>query len=218
MNILQSKQSEHFRIAAIFCFCLAFATGLFLFIYGKTNSFIIINGHYNQPLDFFFQYMTLLGDGLIYIPIVLYCIVLNRRFILPVVFCIIICTLITHFLKRVVFPDELRPISLEMQQIIIHKVKGVPLNRLHSFPSGHTSTAFSMALLLTAIMKRKFWCFVLPLIAFLVGYSRVYLGQHFVTDVFAGMLVGILSAYLSLALYHWYQNKNGKKQMPEPTL
>jgi membrane-associated phospholipid phosphatase len=130
----------------------------------------------------------------------------------PVLAGIIICTFLTHFLKRVVFPNELRPINLELENVIIHRIKGVPLHRIHSFPSGHTSTAFTMALLLANIMKRKFWAFVLPLIAFFVGYSRVYLGQHFVTDVCAGMFIGIVSAYLSLLIYKSYLNKiNSKK-------
>jgi len=169
-------------------------------------------------MDFVFEYFTYLGDGAIYIPILIYCIARNRKFFIPTLFCIIICTIITHFLKRMVFPDELRPISLEAQRIMIHKVEGVHMNRLHSFPSGHTSTAFSMALLLTSITKRKIWCYVLPMIALFVGYSRVYLGQHFVSDVFAGMLIGILSAYLSLVLYQWYKKRYGKEEKPEPTL
>jgi membrane-associated phospholipid phosphatase len=217
-NLLQSKQSDHFRTAAIFCLFLALCTGAFLFFYGKTHSFVIINGYYNQSLDYFFEYVTYLGDGIIYIPIVIYCLLLNRKFFLPTLFCIAICTAITHLLKQVIFPEQLRPISLEMQHIIIHKVEGVRMNRVHSFPSGHTSTAFSMALLLTSITKRKVWCFVLPIIAFIVAYSRVYLGQHFVTDVFAGMLIGLLSAYLSLVLYQWHQKKYGKKEVPEPAL
>jgi membrane-associated phospholipid phosphatase len=194
---------------------MAFAVGLFLFIYGKTHSFVLINGYYNKQMDLFFQYVTFLGDGLIYIPIVLYCIFFNRQFILPVLFAIIICTALTHFFKRVVFPDELRPISLELENIIIRKVEGVPPHRLHSFPSGHTSTAFSMALLLVTILKRKIWAFVLPLIAFLVGYSRVYLAQHFVTDVLAGMGIGIVTTFLSLWLYKLYLKRKAEKQQQQ---
>lgn len=210
--MLQSTQSAYFRLSVFFCFLLAFSTGIFLLAFGKTHSFVLINGTYNPQLDYFFQYVTLLGDGLIYIPVLLYCLVKNRSFFLPVILVIIICTLLTHLLKRVVFPDALRPISLEVEKVVIHKIEGVPLHRLHSFPSGHTSTAFSLALLLVTVMRRKIWAFVLPLIAFLVGYSRVYLAQHFVTDVFAGMLVGIVSTFLTLWIYRAIVNKRAARE------
>ena len=180
---------------------LAFSVGLFLFAYGKTNSFILVNGNYNKELDQFFRYVTVLGDGLIYVPLVVYCILFNRKFLLPVIFAIIICTFLTHFLKRVVFPNDMRPVSLEIERVIIHKVQGVPMNRRHSFPSGHTSTAFTLALLLVHTMRKPVWSFVLPLIALMVGYSRVYLAQHFVSDVLAGMGIGLFTATLSLWLY-----------------
>lgn len=107
-----------------------------------------------------------------------------------------------------VFPNDLRPLSLETSKVIIHKVQGVPVHRLHSFPSGHTTTAFTVALLLAAILQQRIWHFVLPVIAMLVGYSRVYLGQHFVTDVCGGMLAGLVSAWLALLIYTRAANKN----------
>ncbi len=203
---------QHFKIAVLTSLSFALAVLVFLLIYGKQDSFIIINGYYHPTLDIFFQYVTYLGDGLIYIPIALYCLLYNRKYLVAVIAGVIICTFLSQFLKRVVFADELRPISLEAKNIIIHKIEGIPIHREHSFPSGHTSTAFSMAMLLAAIMKRKFWCFVLPFIAFMVGYSRVYLSQHFVTDVFAGMTIGIITAYLSLLIYDAYLKKQAKKE------
>jgi membrane-associated phospholipid phosphatase len=212
MELKSHTLHEHFRIAVITSITFIVVFAAFLFLYGKKDSFIIINGFYNPSLDHFFQYVTYLGDGLIYIPIVVYCLFLNRRFLVPVLAAIVICTVLTHFLKRVVFPDELRPVSLEVEKVIIHKIEGVPLHRQHSFPSGHTSTAFTMALLLASIMKRKIWAYILPMIAFLVGYSRVYLAQHFVTDVTVGMLVGIVSAYLALLVYDAYSRRLAQKK------
>lgn len=212
-DLITEKIQQHFRLAVATSLIFALTAAIFLLTYGKQESFVIINGYYHPTLDIFFQYITFLGDGLIYIPIALYCAIYNKKYLVAVVAGIIICTIITHFLKRVVFPNELRPISLEVNHITIHKIEGVSIHRENSFPSGHTSTAFSMALILAAIMKRRIWCFVLPLIAFMVGYSRVYLSQHFVTDVFAGMTIGIVTAYLSLLIYFSYvRRKENRKE------
>ena len=199
--MLQKKQYANFRYAVSISLLLSLVVALFLWYYGRTNSFLIINGAYSAAGDLFFKYCTYLGDGLIYIPLLIYCIFFNRTFLIPTIASILICVLLTHVLKRIVFPDVLRPLSLEAQHFLLHKVKGVHINRANSFPSGHTATAFSTALLLVTVFKKKAWAFLLPLVPFLVGYSRVYLAQHFVSDVLGGMLIGILTAILALWLH-----------------
>lgn len=66
-----------------------------------------------------------------------------------------------------------------------------------SFPSGHTTDAFALAIVL-AFMFRKWWVIVpLFLWAALVGYSRMHLGVHYPSDVGAGMVIGLLAGGLS---------------------
>ena len=85
------------------------------------------------------------------------------------------------------------------------------MRKVHSFPSGHTTTAFAMALIMAYIINRKAWSVILPVFALLAGYSRVYLGQHFPTDIFAGMCIGIVSAILSLLIYRKFIRYINKK-------
>jgi len=76
-----------------------------------------------------------------------------------------------------------------------------------SFPSGHTSTAFSVATSLSIQYKK--WYVVVPayMWASSVGYSRLYLGEHYPTDVLAGAAIGAGSAWLSHYLNKKYFSK-----------
>lgn len=80
----------------------------------------------------------------------------------------------------------------------------------NSFPSGHTSVAFAAATSVTLISKK--WYVAVPAYAWAagVGYSRIYLGQHYPSDVAAGAIVGAAGAYAS----HWLNKKffYGKKK------
>jgi membrane-associated phospholipid phosphatase len=201
-KLLQSTQYAMFRRAVFFSLLLCLLLFLFFLFYGKTGSFLLINSSHSPALDVLFKYGTFLGDGLIYIPLLVYCIFFNRSLAVPAVLSILICIVLTHFFKRVIFPDALRPLSLEAQQFTLHKVAGVHINRVHSFPSGHTATAFATALLLVSVLKRGAWTFLVMLIPFFVGYSRVYLAQHYVSDVLGGMLIGIITAVVSI----WWQH------------
>lgn len=72
-----------------------------------------------------------------------------------------------------------------------------------SFPSAHTSLAFSTATSLSLSYQK--WYVTVPAFAWAtaVGYSRLYLGEHYPSDVFAGAAVGIAGAYVG----HWLNKK-----------
>jgi len=81
----------------------------------------------------------------------------------------------------------------------------------YSFPSGHTSVAFATATSLSLAYPK--WYVIAPsfLYAGSVGYSRMYLGVHYPSDVLAGALVGAGTSFLSWELqkllnkkYHYH--------------
>ena len=209
--MLQSKEYRHFTKAVLFSMMLALLVAVFVLIYGKENSFLVINKYNSPQFDYVFRYWTYLGDGLIWVPLFLYVLFFRRDYFFAVFTGLIICTLLSQGLKRFVFEDSFRPIVVLGEKV--RTLTNYYINRQHSFPSGHTSTAFTLALLTAFLVKRSFWTYFFPIIAFFVGYSRVYLAQHFVTDVLAGMCVGIVSAWIALLLYKRFQKKKQEDQL-----
>jgi undecaprenyl-diphosphatase len=67
-----------------------------------------------------------------------------------------------------------------------------------SFPSGHAATAFSAATVLTFFDKKR--RFFYSTIAFLIAYSRIYLGCHYFLDVLGGGVLGIIISKIILSI------------------
>ncbi len=84
-----------------------------------------------------------------------------------------------------------------------------------SFPSGHTTSAFSAATAISLTYRK--WYVVAPafLYAGLTGYSRMRLGMHYPTDVLAGALIGSGCTFLVWKLQEKIQKKNSVKIQKE---
>lgn len=66
-----------------------------------------------------------------------------------------------------------------------------------SFPSGHSTCSMAAAVVLFARLPRKQGIWALAL-GMLICVSRLYIGIHYPTDVFAGMLIGTMSACVAM--------------------
>jgi len=70
----------------------------------------------------------------------------------------------------------------------------------HSFPSGHAARAFMIALVATSLGPA--WAGILLWVwAPLVSLARVAMGVHYLSDIVAGALLGILIGLLGLQIY-----------------
>lgn len=172
-------------------------------IYSKEQIYFTVNGWHFQAGDTFFALWTNLGDGIVSIIITLVLLLFSYRKSFLMGTSYIVTSLVAQMMKRIVATP--RPvIFFKAQAGKMYLVKGVEMLETLSFPSGHSVSAFSTAVILTYITPRKSWGLLFLILAVLVGYSRMYLSEHFYEDVVGGSALGVLITVLWIS---WIDSK-----------
>jgi membrane-associated phospholipid phosphatase len=140
------------------------------------------------------KYFTQLGDGLIFLPLIVLALLFRFRYAIELAMTGIFLTVVVNILKQVVFTDTERPKRFFQGIVELNMVPGIDMHGLNSFPSGHTATAAAIAVLIALEWKNKTAVFASLIFAVLIGFSRIYLAQHFLRDVVFGYLVGVVVA------------------------
>lgn len=171
-----------------------------------------VNSHNSLMGDLFFTYTTYLGDGAFFILVCLLLLIYNRRVGAMAFTSFALSSLTVVFLKQFIFPERLRPLKFFEHSAYQYRIiEGLNIYSYNSFPSGHTTSAFAVFSLLAFIDNRRERGWLFLLLAALTGYSRVYLFQHFVEDVYVGSLIGTTSSVLVyLSLHRWVSSRGSK--------
>jgi undecaprenyl-diphosphatase len=104
------------------------------------------------------------------------------------------CVFASIYILKIMISRQ-RP--FEISEAIKYLSDNIPIE--NSFPSGHNTLAFFIAYFAINFFKLKpRFAATLYLLATSVAFSRVYLGAHFVSDVLAGMCLGLLWGRLSV--------------------
>lgn len=174
---------------------------IFQLQYSQQELSIWVNQQHTPLLDVIMLTLTYAGDGILLALAGVVFILYRKKNWWMIVLCLLLPSLVTQLLKHQVFPDHYRPI-MSMQGISgLHWLQNIDINKYNSFPSGHTTAAFSLYTLIGLLIPQKKWGWVLPLVAAFVGISRVYLLQHFWVDILACAFIGISLTTLLYSLH-----------------
>ena len=198
MNVSSNLRSCSWYFSGLLMLLL---TGtLLLMLNGKAASFIFLNSYHPFLLNEFFINYTFIGDGIFAICIIalFFLYYKNKQQGFALLLSFLISGLFVQIIKNLVNSPRPR-LYFETGQYL-HFIDGVSLANNSSFPSGHTATAFAIATALVLIIKNKNWQLPILITAVLVGYSRIYLAQHFLLDVMIGAVIGSASGILSVYL------------------
>lgn len=165
--------------------------------------FYIINHNFQNPIfDTIMPIITNFGSFLGLLLICIACLLITRYYKNEKYFRIAKLCLFSLLIAAGIALCLKLSVAEERPFVTLSNVRQLTVpSEPNSFPSGHTSSIFSII----TILAHEFWenkslVIILAILGITIGFSRVYCGVHYPCDVLVGMMVGILSGVIVLKL------------------
>ena len=188
-----------------------------MYAYPKPELHMMLNSHHTGIQDTFFKYYSVMAEWPLYVLALLPLLWKKVRWTLFFALCELTGGAILQILKHTINYD--RPVSVfeNYPHLLLPLVQGVDMHHSNSFPSGHASTFF-MFFTCLVIIQAYYYCqndepynrrtqvkfsavsLLLLTLAALGAYSRVYISQHFLSDVCVGSIIGFTIPFLMFYL------------------
>jgi membrane-associated phospholipid phosphatase len=190
--------------------CWIIAVTVLLLFTTKSSLHLSINRFHTSYFDWFFAHATHIGDGLfVVVAAVLFALFSFRKAIIILV-AYLSSGLLVQIMKRLIFPDAQRPAAY-FSEDVLRVIEGVNMLHYKAFPSGHATTAVAFGFCLVFITKNQTAKVLFLLFSLIIAFSRVYISQHFMEDIYVGSIIGFVC---SLITYFAIQ-RNSKKWLDQ---
>lgn len=200
-----------FNSSVFIIFIIAFSPLAFI---EKGEVLMFLNQNYNWFLNLFFKTLSSIGNGftalIIAVLLLSFC---KAKYVFQFVMSFLIQLVFLLPFKQIFFKGSFRPLKyfeVYHPDILLNTVEGFQIYHLNTFPSGHTACIFFIITFICFYVKSKPLTVLLFCFAFLVGFSRIYLVQHFFIDVYFGAIFGFLSSTIAFLITFrnhktWYE-------------
>ena len=203
---------------------LVVVLGLALLYIPKGELHWLLCSRHTCARDIFYKYYTQIGEWLPYVFCALILFLGRVGDGVLATSGLAVSGLLAQGLKYIANAD--RPLvwfATNMPDVTLPLVDGVQMSRYYSFPSGHTTSFFALAFVLCLLATRylakeertdgrtvvwsiaiQFLCFIA---ATLGAYSRIYLSQHFASDILGGVVLGLITVMLCYAIFSRFEHQ-----------
>lgn len=180
--------------------------GILLANYDQWQLFGFANSNHTPFLDGMMYGLTLAGEGSSVVVFLLLLLLVpglrNWWYLLTATVCCGLSAVVVQILKKIFSVN--RPYFYHESQPWIRLHANWPELFHYSFPSGHSTAAFSVFCLFAFMLPRRFRPFgvLLFIVALAIAYSRMYVAAHFFLDIYVGSIIGVLFCSVFFYIMH----------------
>jgi membrane-associated phospholipid phosphatase len=152
-----------------------------------------INAQGHPFIDAMASWLTHIGDGLFLLFMAVIFLFIRLKTALILFLSFIVSAGIVQLLKHTIFADMKRPYFYFENDSSFRVMEDFTYFTENSFPSGHATSCFVLFTIMAFHFQRNYLLqLVFVSAAVLIAFTRVYLSQHFMQDIIAGSIIGVI--------------------------